>query len=109
LLIGGAGADILMGSSGQNLEIGGTTAFDNNEVALAAVLAEWSSAHAYRTRLANLGGTGSGATFAGRRNGNYFLTTAGTAATVFDDGATDVLVRRAGRDWLFAGRGDLVL
>ena len=46
----------------------------------------------------NLTGTGGGL----RLNGNYFLTTNGPGATVFDDNAEDVLSGRRGLDWFFA-------
>jgi hypothetical protein len=44
-------------------------------------------------------GTGSGASFANRLNGNYFLQ---ADVTVFDDGAQDQLTGSAGQDWFFA-------
>ena len=47
-------------------------------------------------------GTGSGSSFVNRSNGNVFLTTEGASATVFDDGAADVLTGSAGQDWFFA-------
>src|SRR5207302_2047681 len=42
LLIGGRGLDLLFGN-GQDLLVGGTTAYDADDAALAAVLAEWAS------------------------------------------------------------------
>src|SRR5262249_20629850 len=70
LLIGGLGPDVLIGGtgpstlragSGGDILIGGTTSFDNNAAALAAVLAEWSRTDAdYTTRIAHLMGTMSG-------------------------------------------------
>ena len=69
LLIGGSGADTLIAGSGDDLLIAGTTAFDANEAALAAIMAEWTSGRDYATRVANLSGTGSGP----RSNGNFFL------------------------------------
>jgi hypothetical protein len=98
LLIGGSGATQLVGNSGDDILIAGTTAFDHNEAALAAVMAEWTSARDYATRIANLSGTGSGP----RNNGNYFLTASGPSATVFDNGAIDVLNGGSGMDWFFA-------
>src|SRR6266849_5500968 len=44
-------------------------------------------------------GNGSGASFANRLNGNYFLR---PGVTVFDDGAQDQLTGSAGQDWFFA-------
>src|SRR5262249_45165041 len=80
LLIGGAGAAQLTGNSGDDILIAGTTAFDHNQAALAAVMAEWTSARSYADRVANLSGTGSGP----RNNDNVFLIASGPNATVFD-------------------------
>jgi Ca2+-binding RTX toxin-like protein len=101
ILIGGDGSDQLFGGAGEDIVIGGTTAFDDNEAALAALLAEWASGRDYATRIANLSGTGSGP----RLNGNTFLTASGPAATVFDDGNRDVLSGGAGLDWFLAHLG----
>jgi hypothetical protein len=98
LLIGGAGADTLNAGSDGDLLIAGTTAFDANEAALAAIMAEWTSGRDYATRIANLSGTGSGP----NNNGAVFLIPSGLNATVFDDGAVDVLIGGAGMDWFFA-------
>src|SRR5262249_1691352 len=43
LLIGGLGADQLTGNGGSDILIGGRTAFDANDAALAAIMAEWTS------------------------------------------------------------------
>jgi len=105
LLIGGAGTDILAGGTGDDILIAGTTAYDADPTSLAAVMAEWTSGHDYLTRVANLRGTGTGASFAGRLNGNVFLhaaTNAQGAATVFGDTSLDVLTGGGGRDWYFA-------
>ena len=88
LLIGGSGADLLQGSTGDDLLIAGTTAFDANDVALAAIMAEWTSGRSYATRIANLSGSGSGP----RANGNFFLKASGPDATVFDDNDLDLLI-----------------
>jgi hypothetical protein len=98
LLIGGCGAAQLVGNSGDDIMITGTTAFDGNEAALAAIMAEWTSARDYATRIANLSGTGSGPS----SNGNYFLIASGPNATVFDNGVSDVLNGGSGMDWFFA-------
>jgi hypothetical protein len=98
LLIGGSGAAQLVGTSGDDILIAGTTAFDNNEAALDAIMAEWTSARSYADRVANLSGTGSGP----RNNGTYFLIASGPSATVFDNGAIDVLNGSSGMDWFFA-------
>jgi Ca2+-binding RTX toxin-like protein len=98
LLIGGAGAAQLRGNGGDDILIAGTTAFDHNQAALAAIMAEWTSARSYADRMANLSGTGSGPS----NNGNYFLMAGGPNATVFDNGAVDVLNGGSGMDWFFA-------
>ena len=102
VLIGGAGSDVLAGGGGDDLFVAGTTAFDADEVALGAVLAEWTSARSYAARVANLTGTGAGADFAARANGGVFLRAAGPAPTVADDGVADLLVGGGGREVFFA-------
>ena len=102
LLIGGFGADRLVGNADDDILIAGTTAYDGDDAALAAIMAEWTSAHSYASRVANLRGAGSGADFGGRHNGDIFLIADGAQATVHDDGAKDVLTGSAGQDWFFA-------
>lgn len=102
VLIGGLGADRLVGGAADDLLIAGFTAFDANDAAMTAILAEWISSRSYAARIANLQGTGSGTPFAERLNGNYFLKGSGPDATVFDDGDPDRLTGAAGRDWFFA-------
>jgi ELWxxDGT repeat protein/autotransporter-associated beta strand protein len=99
LLIGGRGGDKLNGGDGGGLLIAGFTAFDADQAALRAVLAEWTSSRDYGPRAANLRGEGSGP----RLNGDYFLKTEGPDAAVFDDGDEDKLTGGSGRDWFFAG------
>jgi uncharacterized delta-60 repeat protein len=108
LIIGGTGADNgeadlvpvgIDGGGGDDLLIAGTTAYDADQVALAAIMAEWNSGNNYATRVSNLrNGTG--------LNGGYVLRVAGDAgvgvATVFDDDAVDNLRGQAGLDWFFA-------
>jgi Ca2+-binding RTX toxin-like protein len=99
LLIGGRGSDVMLGLGGEDLLIAGTTAFDANAAALWAIHQEWNSNRSYATRVANLrDGSGS----ADRANGSYFLQATRPDATVFDDGAIDLLVGGGGRDWFFA-------
>jgi hypothetical protein len=105
VLIGGSGTNVLVGQSGDDLLIAGTTSFDNNVAGLLAVLAEWSSDRDYLTRIANLTGTGSGADFASRLNGDYFLL---AGQTVFADAGGSTLVGGPGQDWFFAGLADFV-
>ncbi|MBI3407607.1 MAG: hypothetical protein HY040_04535 [Planctomycetes bacterium] len=97
VLIGGTGRDILIAGGGQDILIAGNTAFDSHDAALFLILSEWTSSRDYETRVANLRGEGNGP----RANGDVFLKV-GPNATVFDDGARDVLIGNRGRDWFFA-------
>jgi Ca2+-binding RTX toxin-like protein len=106
VLIGGSGTNVLLGLGGDDLLIAGSTAFDSNVTALQAILAEWSSGRDYLTRIANLTGTGSGADFANRLNGDNFLV---AGQTVFGDAGNSLVVGGPGQDWFFAGLADLVL
>ena len=63
-LIGGQGADRIVGNSQDDILIAGITTFDNNEAALSAIMAEWTSLRDYSTRTANISGTGGGSSFA---------------------------------------------
>jgi CSLREA domain-containing protein len=101
LLIGGLGADGLAGNGDDDLLIAGTTAFDGDQAALAAVMAEWTSVRSYADRVANLRGTGTGS----RNNTAHYLKVSGPDVTVFDDAAVDVLSGGSGADWCF---GNLV-
>jgi PKD domain/RTX calcium-binding nonapeptide repeat (4 copies) len=95
---GGVGADRLVGNAGDDILLAGSTAFEDNELALRSIQAEWTSTRDYATRVANLQGTGSGP----RNSGGFFLTVDGPTATAFDDGAEDILTGSAGADWFFA-------
>lgn len=108
LLIGGAGADNgeadfvptgVDGGGGDDLLIAGTTAYDANQTALAAIMAEWTSGNSYAIRVSNLR-NGSGL------NGSNVLRVASDTGagptTVFDDDAVDNLRGQAGIDWFFA-------
>ena len=91
LLIGGAGVDSLTG--GSDILIGGITAYDANDQALTAILAEWKSATSYNDRVARLrAGTG----------GVPKL----DATTVFDDLLANSLKGGRGLDWFFQGDND---
>lgn len=104
ILIGGTGADRIVGNEADDILIAGNTAFDANDAALSAILAEWTSSRSYAARVANMMGTGTGDDFANRRNMGYFLRVTDQAATttVFDDGSADVLTGNDGIDWFFA-------
>jgi PKD repeat protein len=95
ILIGGAGADTVRGGGADDIVIGGTTDFDDNSMALLAMLAEWSREDInYQTRVGHLNGT-----LPGGLNGSFFL----TAATVHDDSAIDQFYGEGGvEDWFFA-------
>jgi Ca2+-binding RTX toxin-like protein len=107
VMIGGTGADQMNGNAGDDLLIAGFTDHDASDAALLAILAEWTTPRDYKTRIANLMGTGSGSDFDHRLNGNIFLKTEGQTATVHDDGAADKLTGGSGRDWfLYNTDGD---
>ena len=104
LLIGGAGEDTLNGDAGEDILIGGTTSHSGNHAALAAILAEWTSANNYATRISNLL-NGGGA------NGSTQL----NATTVQNDlNAADKLNGSAAApnntdlDWFFQSTGDVL-
>jgi uncharacterized delta-60 repeat protein len=99
-LIGGPGADKVIGDSSDDILIGGIYIDADNRDATAAVMAEWTSANPYATRVNNL-------RFGGGANGDVVLAGYSVAAvtgiqTVFDDGAADKLTGNAGSDWFFA-------
>src|SRR5262249_56852983 len=94
LLIGGGGHDHLVGSGAADILIGGRTAYDADRAALTAVMAVWGRTDlGYQERVDRLL-HGSGGV------------PALSAATVFDDGAADVLEGGKGRDLFFASLGD---
>jgi hypothetical protein len=74
------------GNGGDDVMIGGTTAFDNNNAGLTAIDAEWTSGHDFATRIANLSGDSINPGFGSRLNGSYFLI---PQQTLFADGAVD--------------------
>src|SRR5207237_94104 len=93
LLIGGIGADRLLGNAGDDVLIAGYTAHDANDVALSAIMQEWTSGHGYSARVANLQ-AGTGLTGGFRLNGND-----GALQTVFNDNDVDTLAGNQGTDW----------
>jgi Ca2+-binding RTX toxin-like protein len=88
LLLGGTGADRLIGNADDDILIAGFTTYDDQVAAISALIAEWTSDNDYATRVSNLR--------------TSFLKTEGDGATVFDDGAADVLTGSSGQDWFFA-------
>jgi len=101
LLIGGKGTDVIFGNASEDILVAGYTSYDNDPVALKAILAEWTGAHPFLARVNNLKDPASAST--DRLNGDYFLnyesTRAGDVVTVWDDGNLDILTGNAGTDW----------
>jgi Ca2+-binding RTX toxin-like protein len=93
VLLGGLGVDKLTGGKfGNSLLIGSTTDHDNDDAALLAILAEWSSGATLLTRIGHLQTPNSGGL-----NGATVLTSPGTIA---DDFVVDVLKTSFGDNWL---------
>jgi uncharacterized delta-60 repeat protein len=86
LMIGSQDSDLLIGGNGEDILIGGWTIHDNDTAALDEVMAIWTSADSFNSRVAALTGAGG-------------LLEAGE--TVFDDDSQDILVGGAGRDLVF--------
>ncbi|HUE73169.1 MAG TPA: right-handed parallel beta-helix repeat-containing protein [Pirellulaceae bacterium] len=99
LMIGGDGADKMFGQGDDDILVAGFTSHDNDEAALMAILAEWTSSRSYSTRVANLSGEELGGD-----NDPFFL----NDASVFDDGANDLLWGQGGVDWFLIGSGDRI-
>ncbi len=121
IVIGGTGADLLLGDQDDDILVAGLTAFDQefnrlapdshvagsrldfNEqrLAIQAIMAEWTSNRSYVKRRNNIMGVGSGP----RNNQTHYLKSNASQIAnnaVFDDGATDHLFGLAGQDWFFA-------
>jgi hypothetical protein len=104
LLIGGAAADTLAGGADEDILIGGTTSLSGNTAALTAIMAEWTSANTYATRIANLlnGGGANG------------TTTLNTTTVQNDANAADTLNGSAAApnnsdlDWFFQSANDVL-
>jgi hypothetical protein len=108
-LLIGQGGNQITGRSGQDLIIAGYTPYVSDEVALAAIMAEWTSADSLAARIANLTDNTASALFsADRKNGNYFLIDSGPNRTVFDDSGPDTISAGSGIDWIFAGTADTI-
>jgi Ca2+-binding RTX toxin-like protein len=95
LLIGGPKADTLFGNAGDDILIAGKTVYDDNPVALDAILAEWTSGNSYEVRIDNLEGNGGGS----GANGSFVLIDDVTVA----EGIIDTLAGNEDRDWFFTG------
>lgn len=87
VLIGGADSDRLSGSWGQDVLIGGTTLYDNDDSALASIMALWTSRDSYADRVARLSSPIAAPYL---RNGE----------TVLDDGMRDRVFGSLGYDWI---------
>jgi hypothetical protein len=102
-LIGGAGQATLQAGSGGDILIGGTTAYDNNAAALAAILAEWTSSDDYATRMARLTGSTGGMNII---NGTYYFL---NDSPLKGNNLADNLYGGAGLDWYFAAMADVLV
>jgi putative intracellular protease/amidase len=89
VMIGGLGADRMDAGAGDDLLIAGRTSYDDNDAALLAILAEWTSAADAATRTANLA------------NGLAGGVRLRWGETIQDDGVADCLNGNSGADWLF--------
>jgi Ca2+-binding RTX toxin-like protein len=101
LLIGGGGADRIVGNDEDDLLVAGGVVFDDPLAALTAIVREWTSAHNYQTRIANIKGLTEEQGIAGaadRFNDDYFLR---IGLSVRHDDETDKLTGSAGDDWFF--------
>jgi len=95
LIVGGFGSDRIVGNADDDILIAGALNFADRDDALCYIMAEWTSASAYETRVANLsdGDSSSGL------NGTVHLI---ADDTVSSDGDRDILTGSAGADWFFA-------
>ena len=91
VLVGGLGADRVLGGPGDDLMIAGTTSYDADLTALAEINRLWRGTGSVASRVESL-----------RTSSTVPLVLGGTGATVFDDGAADVLTGAAGGGWAFA-------
>ncbi len=89
ILIGGIGADSLFGEEDDDLLINGRSAYDTQDIALRAILAEWTDATSYEKRVSTL------------KDPAFFYYLAHNA-TAFDDLEQDTMTGGVGEDWFFA-------
>ncbi len=90
MLIGGDGADQLLTGSGEDVLLGARYWYEDDTVALGALLSEWISASSFDDRVAHLRGLLDG----GTNNGFTF-----SQSTVREDSVRDTLSGGNGRDW----------
>jgi uncharacterized delta-60 repeat protein len=107
-LIIGTGADRLVSNGGQDILIAGSTSYNSNEVALAALMAEWTSSDSLATRIADLTGDTASPYFTGGLNGSYFLLGSGPNQTVYSDYSANTITAGSGPDLIFASASDKV-
>jgi Ca2+-binding RTX toxin-like protein len=101
ILIGGTGIDTISGGASEDLMLGARSTFEGNSAALAALLAEWTSANTFQVRTDHLLGNA-----AGGANGSFTL----TSTTVKEDNLRDVLNGAAGsKDWYFRNNAGAIL
>ncbi len=94
ILIGGNGKDLIAGSFGDDLILTGSTSLSDNPEALQALMAEWSLATSYQSRVDNLLGNTTGGA-----NGDFTL----TPETVTNDNSADLVIGGFGQDLFLAG------
>lgn len=100
LIVGGSGADTVTGGTGDDILIGGSiTSSINTPTALAAIMAEWTSAGSLAIRQMNLL-NGGGLNGANKLNG---------ATVKNDSGAADRLNGDADTDWFFQSTSDVLV
>ena len=78
--------------------IAGSTAHDEDDAALQAILDEWTSGNSYNARVSNIRNGGG-------QNGAFVFNN----TTVFDDGAVDTLIGDGGLDWFWIGTNDKMM
>jgi hypothetical protein len=96
VLIGGSGRDVLAGMGGRDILISGSTSFDTNQTALAAIVNEWTSSASYQQRVADLTDVANSG-FGKRLNGNFFL----LPTTIQTGDLGNLVVAGPGRNLLF--------
>jgi Ca2+-binding RTX toxin-like protein len=98
LLVGGMGADRIVGNADDDILIAGYTSHDTNPAALDAIMDEWTRTDTdatYQQRIDRLkAGVG--------LNGSVSL----DSSTVSRDGAVDILTGSAGLDWFWFDEPD---
>lgn len=99
IMVGGSGSDDLFGGPGDDLLVGGPIDFPVLGSALLSTWKEWTSAHDYEDRVANLRGNPH-PNSDDRLNGDVYLQ---PGTTVLDDGDVDHLLGGADTDWFFTG------